>query len=578
MFDVRDTIQQDGVLAVQETIHADFGSQQHHGIIRYLYTKRACGEVAAGDPKPIEPCPSGAKRVYTISDIKVTDGAGHVLQVSSSQSGDSLVLKIGDPDRLVTGQQTYRLSYDVKGAVVAYPDHDELSWDVLGSWPVQVADVRVALQLPSGARLQTRCFQGAVGGTEACTASSSGAAASYETTRTLDESQAVTIVAGWQRGVVDVPAPVFSTTKTFRDYFTFDGFEFGGMAVVALMCLAFLMEIWWRHGRDRRYKSLYYLTNDPAEGTKPLFAHRDVVVEYTPPEDLRPAEMGLVLDERADTLDVTATIVDLAVRDYLHITEIPGHGLLGKADWKLTKKTGDESALQPYELHLLDGLFQGGNEVQMSELKNTFVSRLQEVKAALYSDAMKRKWFSQQPEKARNGALAAGAVVAVIGVIASGVIGYFFGRALIGAPIAVAGIGLILLSRAMARRTAKGSEALRRVLGFRLYIATAETRRQEFNEQQNIFAKYLPFAIVFGCVTKWAKAFDGLDDAAQQSTASWYTSTVPFQVAAFSAGLQGFSSSVSSTIASSPPSSGGSGFGGGGFAGGGGGGGGGGSW
>ena len=578
LFDVQDTVQADGTLVVHETIHADFGTQQHHGIIRYLFTKRACSEATSEEQQPVQPCPSGARRVYTISDIKVADAAGNREQVSQSTTGDTVELKIGDPKVLVTGQQTYQLSYSVKGAVVAYSDHDELFWDVLGSWPVQVEHVRVSLSLPGGATLQTKCFQGPVGSTEPCTNSSTGATASYSTTRTLAESQALSIVAGWQRGLVAVPPPVFSKTKTFRDFFTFDAVEFGGMAVVALLSLAALLQIWWRHGRDRRYKSLYYLTNDPTEGTRPLFAHTDVVVEYTPPDDLRPAEMGVILDERADTLDVTATIVDLAVRDYLHITEIPKKGLLGKTDWKLSKKAGDDAALQPYELKLLDGLFKDGDEVQMSDLKNTFVSRLQAVKAALYSDAMKRKWFSHEPEKARNGALILGVGITVVGVVLAGLIGYFFGRALIAAPVAVGGVLLILLSRAMARRTATGSEALRRVLGFRLYIATAETRRQEFNEQQNIFAKYLPFAIVFGCVTKWAKAFEGLDDAAQQSTASWYTSTTPFQVAAFSAGLQGFSSSVSSTISSSPPSSGGSGFGGGGFAGGGGGGGGGGSW
>ena len=88
--------------------------------------------------------------------------------------------------------------------------------------------------------------------------------------------------------------------------------------------------------------------------------------------------------------------------------------------------------------------------------------------------------------------------------------------------------------------------------------------------------RYLPFAIVFGCVTKWAKAFEGLEATAQASTASWYTGTHAFSAAAFSSNLQSFSSSVGSTLSSSH-SSGGSGFSGG-SSGGGGGGGGGGSW
>ena len=104
---------------------------------------------------------------------------------------------------------------------------------------------------------------------------------------------------------------------------------------------------------------------------------------------------------------------------------------------------------------------------------------------------------------------------------------------------------------------------------------------QQFNEQENVFARYLPFAIVFGCVDKWAKAFEGIAGAAEAATSGWYSSSRPFQVAAFTAGMSNFSSSVTSTISSSPSSSGssggGSGFSGG-SSGGGGGGGGGGSW
>ncbi len=49
----------------------------------------------------------------------------------------------------------------------------------------------------------------------------------------------------------------------------------------------------------------------------PLFASDPIAVEFEPPDKLKPAQIGLLLDERADTLDVTATIVELAVRGYL---------------------------------------------------------------------------------------------------------------------------------------------------------------------------------------------------------------------------------------------------------------------
>jgi uncharacterized membrane protein len=107
-------------------------------------------------------------------------------------------------------------------------------------------------------------------------------------------------------------------------------------------------------------------------------------------------------------------------------------------------------------------------------------------------------------------------------------------------------------------------------------MEVAEKERQRFAERENIFSEYLPYAIVFGCVERWANAFKDIDTSVQ--TASWYTGSTPFSATAMSSSLQGFSSNLGSAIASTPGSKGGSGFSGGGGAGGGGGGGGGGSW
>ncbi len=49
---------------------------------------------------------------------------------------------------------------------------------------------------------------------------------------------------------------------------------------------------------------------------------RSVKPEYAPPADLIPAQAGVLLDERAHTRDVVATIVDLAVRGYLSIEPV----------------------------------------------------------------------------------------------------------------------------------------------------------------------------------------------------------------------------------------------------------------
>jgi uncharacterized membrane protein len=107
-------------------------------------------------------------------------------------------------------------------------------------------------------------------------------------------------------------------------------------------------------------------------------------------------------------------------------------------------------------------------------------------------------------------------------------------------------------------------------------MTTAEKYRQQFAARAQIFTQLLPYAIVFGCVSLWAKAFEGIDTSA---TSGWYAGTAPFQAAFLASSLESMNANISSAISYTPPSAGSSsGFGGGGFSGGGGGGGGGGSW
>jgi uncharacterized membrane protein len=120
---------------------------------------------------------------------------------------------------------------------------------------------------------------------------------------------------------------------------------------------------------------------------------------------------------------------------------------------------------------------------------------------------------------------------------------------------------------------------LSRVRGFRrLFDEGDEDLRARFAEQHHIFSEYLPYAIVFGCTQKWARAFEGLD-AEQLGTTQWYGGHANLNALVLASALDDFGTAATGTLyASQPSSSGGSGFGGGGSSGGGGGGGGGGSW
>jgi hypothetical protein len=216
--------------------------------------------------------------------------------------------------------------------------------------------------------------------------------------------------------------------------------------------------LWWRFGRDRRFVSMHYLTGDTAEERVPLFSRDQVVVEFEPPEKLRPGQMGLLIDESADTLDVTATVIDLAARGYLTIKELPSKGWFGKTDWQLDELKPADAGLMEYEKIVLYGLFEKGSSTKLSDLRNTFYKDLARARDALYKDAIARKWFPRNPNTVRALALVFGILTIFAGLGLTIYLGQRWGAGLAGLAVAAGGVLAMIFSRAMPRRTALGPE------------------------------------------------------------------------------------------------------------------------
>ena len=553
-------IARDSSITVTEDIRADFGPLQKHGIFRTIPLRYRYDNTH--------------DRYYEMAVTSVTDGAKGLPYTTSVES-DNEVIKIGDPNRLVSGVNRYVITYQIVGAMNSFSDHDQLFWNVDGAlWPVSKQSVVATVDLSAGTLTKAACYQGPAGSTETCTVSNGGQASMFTATRPLASGEQMSVVVALPKGLVNVPPPLLEGRERLfpQNAFDMNPLTIGASLLVLVSGIALIIRFWWLHGRDRAYLTQYYLTNDPRDQAEPVFQHEPVVVEFGPPQNLRPAQLGLSLDESADTKDVTGTIVDLAVRGALTIAEVPG-----EKDWVLTWKPNHLTDLLPFEGKLLDGIFAGGRQqVKVSELKGTFQTTLRSVESDVYADAMGRKLFRVRPDYIRGGAIGVAILDILLGAGLTYVLGITFGGGLIGLAVIASGIVLLLFHRALSTRTAAGRELMQHTLGFRLYMTTAEKYRQQFAEKAEIFTQLLPYAIVFGCVTLWAKAFEGIDTSAANG---WYVGNAPFQAAVLSSNLESMNSSISSAISASPPNSGSSsGFGGGGGSGGGGGGGGGGSW
>ena len=557
----------DGDLGITETIDYDFGSELHHGIFRTIPTRF--------------PYDDTHERVFPVEDVTV-ESATAPADVEVSEDGGVTTIRVGDPDREITGLHTYVLRYRVEGALNAFPDHDELYWNAIGDeWQAPIERARVMVTTPATIQ-RVACFQGYEGSTEPCArATSDGSAASFGPGRQLAPFEGVTVVVAIPKGAVPEPKPILEERWSAGRAFSLNAGTMTAAAATLAVLGGALFRMWSREGRDRRFLGSpidqVMGTTSGEDETVPLGeGDFEAPVEFAPPEGVRPGQIGTLLDERANVIDVTATIVDLAGRGFLLIQEIPRHGLFSKADWTVIRLEKDEAELLTYEKKLLDGLFRDGNEVKVSELKTTFAERLHGVEESLYEDAMREKWFRARPDHVRTRWAGRGVLLTVVGAGLTFVLARWTHWGLVGIPVILAGVALALLARWMPARTAKGTAMLRRIRGFRRVIATAETHMSRWAEEENVFTRYLPYAIVFGLTRKWAKAFEDL--GIQPDTSSWYVGPHPFTALAFADSIDGFAVTTGGTLASTPAASGSSGFGGGGFSGGGGGGGGGGSW
>jgi Predicted membrane protein (DUF2207) len=129
--------------------------------------------------------------------------------------------------------------------------------------------------------------------------------------------------------------------------------------------------------------------------------------DMTPPDDLRPAQLGLVLLGRVIVGHISATVVDLAQRGLLTIAEVPS---ADPHDWLLTDRRGEAAAratLLPFETTLLSGLFAQQSEVRLSQIRRDIIPVLDRVRQQLIRDAVRhhrlRRWHRDR--RTRGGEL-----------------------------------------------------------------------------------------------------------------------------------------------------------------------------
>ena len=284
-------IETDGMLLVSERIAYDFGTAERHGIfrdvpVRFRYDDRY-------------------DRVYPLQVLEVSGSPGTPVQYTLEDVDTTLRIRVGDPDQTITGRYDYTIVYRVEGTLNGFADHDELYWNAIGTdWEVPIEQAsRRSASLAAIGQAACWCSTGLFHRSCASSATDGRGAPCYHRPGPK---------GGPHRGG-GVPDRGGAGPTTGP----------GGALEPGLGVLGDSGHAWngrwgpggraglaWLAVRGRRSGPPWWMIRWDAAGA---------MVEAVPPEGIRSAQAGLLVDEVVSPVAVPATLVDLAVRGYLRI-------------------------------------------------------------------------------------------------------------------------------------------------------------------------------------------------------------------------------------------------------------------
>lgn len=525
-------LKEEGYFEVVESYNINFHFPKH-GIYRDILTSYTL-QTEKGTTE---------KREISISDIEVPGHRFEATGAFSQKLNGQLQIKIGDPDKTVSGPVHYEIRYRVGNAFLFEEAATRFYWNLKPSdWQASFNQIDFSVALPSGSQAmanQVFLYTGYVGVTQP--------SADFEVQVTGDgirgrskpgfisnQGEAVTLLVNLPPGSIAEQKPLW---PFWADY---------GWTLLLGGIAGLFYGLFVRFGKD-----------DPAPK----------VISYFPPDQLDPALVGFLIDDKEDTSDLVALLPYWGHLGLIEMEEIDKKGWLAKDDTAI-RKLGELPANAPdYQKTVFNGLFSDGKtEVLVSSLKDKFYTTMSSARSQLkkaaqqYYDPKARRayWFT-----------AGGLVLAAI--LLTPTLFYFWG-VLAAVSGVVLCIVLLVLNRYMVKKNPQGTRLFSELKGFRAFIKTAEENRLRMllAENPNYFESTLAYALAFGYLAKWAGKFEKLDVAPP----AWYHTTSGIHsMNHFSRSFAGTIQSTSSTLVSSPSSSssGGGGSSGGGFGGGGGG-------
>ncbi|HEY80663.1 MAG TPA: DUF2207 domain-containing protein [Caldilineae bacterium] len=450
-----------------------------------------------------------------ISDIRVGDVNGDYLQSSEEEpgtfyvdqrSGSVYVKWFFEPT--TDAVRTFVIRYKVHGGLRYYDEGDQLWWKaVYADRPAEVRSSVVTVKVPAPAVIENMDTYF----TMADMALLDAQTAKFTAKAPIPPGKPFEVRVQFTHGVVTGAAPSWQTQadqeaevsrwRTVANVFVL----FFGLMLIFLAPVG-LYVLWHAFGRD------------PRPAIAPSYLPE-------PPSDLPPGMAGTLIDEKADTKEIIATIVDLARRGYLRMEEVMNDEDSGYStrDFLYTRLKAPDDDLREYERYVLEKLFNGERDRKLSDLKNTFYKYNAEAQQLLSKAVAEEGFFVADPNKVRRKWLGFGAVLFLLTIILSCVGPAILSPltdlgVLLGFGPFIFAIGLMILSFFMPKKTQQGADEAAKWEAFRTYLKNLDDY-VELDKATELFERYLPYAIAFGLEKRYLRMWEPVQNV---PAPTWY--------------------------------------------------------
>lgn len=491
----------DGRLAVTETITFDAAPEE---VVQRIATKQRIDD--------------NSHYTYEVTNVTASIG-GSDASPSVSTDGDYVVVTVDTTS--ATGQDVV-INYEVLGATQAEESSagglTVLTWRVMQGLSVAVEQVSGTLRIPAIPEL-VDCTAGPPGTPDKCDLYSAGTHASPMPTfqtGARGPGEQVSLTVGVAASQVQPTANVVTEWSLDRA-FTLNPLT----AAISLGALLLGAALIWLLHRRTGLDVVAQGDTAPVGIFQPVGDGESVFVAG---EGIRPGLVGTVADERVDPVDVTATLLDLAVRGHLHIIELPHseHGLL---DWSLTRTEVAEEGLFDYERAILAAIAPAGGQTLVSQLPTTLAPVIADIQGSLYDEVVSRGWFEARPDSTRSKWRTRGFVGAGVAIVATVVLVAFTTLGLLALVLLGLAAAFVWVSDHLPRRTAQGAHLVAGLGALSSLLATHPTTQMPKGREISEISRVLPYAVVLGGKERWLEAMvlaDEDDEVSDPTTVDWY--------------------------------------------------------